>query len=107
MSQEDLISSRNQISSHNQLIQELKKMQSNLEQDVSKKEQHLEEQKKMLQEIQKDKVSCLSTSFFFSFSNLNLFKDTLTFLSVCYGSLYLCLKLFIGPLILKDFKYLK
>ncbi|KAH0616741.1 hypothetical protein JD844_028110 [Phrynosoma platyrhinos] len=55
LAQEELVSNRNQISNHNQLIKELKTVKTTLEQDVSKKEQQLKEQEKLLQEIQKDK----------------------------------------------------
>uniref|UniRef100_A0A8D2LPY5 Early endosome antigen 1 n=1 Tax=Varanus komodoensis TaxID=61221 RepID=A0A8D2LPY5_VARKO len=56
LAQEELVSNRNQITNHNQLIKELKTLRSTLEQDLSKKGQQLKEQEKLLQEIQKDKV---------------------------------------------------
>lgn len=66
LAQEELISNRNQISNHNQLIKELKTARSTLEHDVSKKDQQLKEQEKLLQEIQKDKVNDFHlTSFSF------------------------------------------
>lgn len=56
LAQEDLISNRNQIGNQSKLIQELKTAKATLEQDAAKKEQQLQEQFKVLQDIKKEKV---------------------------------------------------
>ncbi|MGH0151688.1 UNVERIFIED_CONTAM: hypothetical protein FKN15_065509 [Acipenser sinensis] len=56
LAQEELVTNRNQLTSHSQLIQELKTAKTELEQDVVMKNELIRQQEKALQEEQKQKT---------------------------------------------------